>query len=146
MCIFCDFISGKKKKHSNGFKFVKLNETEHTISFLSIDFPKPVDGHLLVIPKKHYEFLEDVPKYILNDLISHLKKSLKVIRKDFPACNVLLNNGKESGQTIFHTHFHVIPRRDSDGIEIESWPRKKMKEASFNNLVKKLKNDFKSLS
>ena len=146
MCLFCEFLSGKRKKHTNGFRFKKIHEREHTVSFLSIDFPKTVDGHMLVIPKKHYEKLEDIPAYILEDLIKHVSLSTKVMDSIFPSCNVLLNNGKEAGQTIFHVHFHIIPRRDGDGIEIESWGRKDISEEEFLSLFNNLKRAFRKIA
>ena len=141
--MFCEFLSGKRKRHTNGFRFEKIHETKHSASFLSIDFPESVDGHMLVIPKKHYERLEEIPGYILDDVIRHVSLSVKVIDSIFPSCNVLLNNGKEAGQTIFHTHFHIIPRKEDDGIEIESWRRKELAEADFRKILGSLKKGFK---
>ncbi|MFP4656197.1 MAG: HIT family protein [Candidatus Woesearchaeota archaeon] len=146
MCIFCEFISGKRKTHTNGFRFSKLCEMEHTLSFLSIDFPKTADGHMLVVPKRHFERLEDIPKYILDELMRHVALSSRVMDAQFPACNVLLNNGKEAGQTVFHVHFHIIPRVEGDGIEIESWKRKRLPESYFNTLVKNLRDSFKKFA
>ena len=59
-CLFCGFISGKRKVHDNRFPFKILDETQNTIAFLSVDFPSTENGHVLVIPKKHFENLEDV--------------------------------------------------------------------------------------
>ena len=146
MCIFCEFIEGKRKRHTNGLPFKILNETKHTISFFSIDFPEASDGHMLVIPKKHFESIEHVPQYILTDLISHVSLSSKVMKKNHDACNILLNNGKEAGQTVFHMHFHLIPRNEGDGIKIEDWQRKDIDESYFNKMIRAFRSDFKNLS
>ena len=69
-CIFCDLISGKRKEHLNGLPFKVLNETKHTLSFLSVEIPKAEDGHIIVTSKKHFFNLEDVHKFILHDLLS----------------------------------------------------------------------------
>ena len=143
MCLFCEFISGVRKKHTNGLPFKILNETKHSISFLSIDFPKHSSGHILVVPKKHYENLEDIPKTLLHDISEHVARSCEILRKRHSACNVLLNNGKEAGQTIFHTHFHIIPRDHNDDVEIEVWKRRQMREEEFKKLISELRRDFK---
>jgi len=130
-CVFCGFISGRLKENKNGLPFVKLHEREHTLAFLSTDTPATVDGHFLVIPKAHYEKLEDIPGEILTGLIEHVQFIVIILGQDFPGCNVLLNNGSDAGQHVFHTHFHIVPRRKNDGISIEVWDTKNMSEDEF---------------
>lgn len=141
-CLFCDFVKKLKDKHNNRFSFHVLHETRHTISFLSIDIPEKEDGHVLVIPKKHYSNLEDIPPVILNDLIRHVALTCKVLRRTHEGCNVLLNNGKSAGQYIFHTHFHVIPRNKGDDIKIEIWKRRKITADEFVKLHRKIRKGF----
>ncbi|MFW6230586.1 MAG: HIT family protein [Nanoarchaeota archaeon] len=143
MCLFCEFISGKRRRHTNGLPFRILNETDHTLSFLSIDFPDHEDGHILVVPKKHYMTVEEIPKYILHDLIEHVALASKVVKENHAACNVLLNNGKAAGQCIFHLHFHIVPRDDGDRIRIEVWNRKDMQEKEFRKLIVNLRSRFR---
>ena len=138
-CIFCDFVSGKWKQHRNKFKFEILNETKHTISFLSIDFPSPKREHILIIPKKHYENLEDCPKTVLHDLIEHISLTSKVLRCENQGCNILLNDGRSAEQTVMHTHFHVVPRNKGDKIEIELWKRTNISGANFRKINLKIK-------
>lgn len=142
MCLFCEFISGERKKHTNGFPFKILKETKHSVSFLSIDFPNKEDGHILVVPKKHYATLEEVPKTILHDLIEHVALACEITKRRHDACNVLVNNGEESGQEIFHLHFHIVPRDEKDNIKIEVWKKEKMSVKNFNTLITKLKKEF----
>jgi len=142
-CIFCDFVSGKWKEHRNKFKFEILNETKHTISFLSIDFPHPKQEHILVIPKKHYLNLEDCPKYVLHELIEHVSIASKVLRLENQGCNILLNDGKSAEQTVMHTHFHLVPRNEKDGIQIELWKRVNISKNKYSELNKKVKKLFK---
>ncbi len=142
-CIFCDFISGKKKNNSNSFPFMILHESKYSISFLSIDFPAKEDGHTIVIPKKHYSSLENIPKAVLSDLINHVKLIVKILRKKHRGCNILLNDGKSAGQYIPHTHFHIVPRDEKDGIKIESWKKKYMSLKKFENLYKELKKEIR---
>ena len=137
-CIFCEFISGKRKEHIKGYPFIPINETKNTVSFMAIDIPATEDGHLLVIPKKHYMYIEDLPKQILHELIDQISLVSKSLRRTHQGCNILLNDGKSAGQHILHAHFHVIPRDKSDNIKIDVWKRKKLTKSEFIKLNKKL--------
>ncbi len=142
-CIFCDFVSGKWKTHQNRFKFEILEETKNTISFLSIDFPHPKKEHILVIPKKHYENLEDCPKKILHELIEHTSLISKAVRLENDGANILLNDGESAEQSVMHCHFHIIPRNKKDGIKIELWKRANITENDYHKLNTKVKKLIK---
>ena len=119
-CLFCDFVSGKRKNHSTGHLFEAINKTKNTMLFMAIDIPATEDGHLLVIPKKHFRYMEDLPKDILHELIDHAILVSKALRKTHQGCNILINDGKSAGQWVMHTHFHIIPRDKGDKIKIET--------------------------
>lgn len=109
-CIFCDIIARKAYAEI-------LFETDEIISFLDIC---PVNyGHTLIIPKYHYQNFLDVPKTELEKLIivtqfltDALSESLKP-----DGFNIFANNGTAAGQTVFHFHFHIIPRFDNDDFK-----------------------------
>jgi len=142
-CIFCDFASSKTNKHKNKYPFIKLHQTKHTFSFLSIDFIAHEDGHIIVTPNKHFKYFEELPKNILHDLSEHLSLAIRVTRKNHDGCNILLNDGKFAEQTVPHVHFHVIPRDKKDKIHIEPWKRKSLSLAKFKQLSSNLKKEFK---
>lgn len=146
-CIFCGFVSGKRKIQSKKYNipFIPLNKTKNTLSFLSIDFPEKEDGHVLVITKKHFANLEDIPKRILHELIEQVCLILKVLRKTHGGCNVLLNDGKSADQSVFHAHFHIIPRDKADNIKIEVWKRKKISLAKFKEINSYIKAEIKKI-
>jgi histidine triad (HIT) family protein len=109
-CIFCDII---EKKESAEILF----ENERVIAFLDI---RPVNyGHTLVIPKKHYENFLSVPPEVLGDLIQTTQMLSKVIVKSLSpdGFNIVVNSGVAAGQSIFHFHFHIIPRFNSDDFK-----------------------------
>jgi len=136
--LFEEFVSGGKK-HKNGFPFIKLYETKRTVSFMSLDIPGKEDGHILVIPKKRYAELSDIPKSTQHELIESVAKIGKSLTKNHGGYNVLLNNNAEVDQYIFHTHFHIIPRNYNDNITIEKWKNKTISVTEFKNLNKKIK-------
>jgi len=143
VCIFCEFISGKRKKHVNGMPFRILHKTQHSLAFLSVDFPATENGHTIVIPKKHFKSLEDIPNHILSNLVKEIKFVSKVLRQTNEGTNVLLNNGISAGQKIPHVHCHIIPRNKGDNIDLEYFKRKKMSLMDFTRLHNKLKQQFR---
>ena len=54
--------------------------------------------------------------------------------------NIGVNNYKSSGQVVFHTHLHVIPRHDNDGLK--SWPHGKYSEGEMNEWAEKIKKNL----
>jgi ATP adenylyltransferase len=75
------------------------------------------DYHMLIIPKRHsadYFSLTDAEKQDADKLIQILRKRLLSDDKTVTGFNIGMNSGESAGQTIFHCHLHLIPRRDGD--------------------------------
>lgn len=140
-CLFCSFASGKRSA-SRGYPFLPVHETKRTVSFLSIDNPAHEEGHLLVIPKRHYGSLGAVPSQVLHELAEHVRRASVVLRKAHGGVNVLLNDGRAAGQYIPHVHVHVIPRDKGDGIAVEKWKRKRMSVKKFRKVTERVRKGF----
>jgi len=114
-CLFCDFISGRKYHNDdspNGkYPLIPVFENKQLFAFLSHP-DNHLETHLLVIPKKHYEFLEDVPSKELCALINLVSEFSKTIRQKYGGCKIVQNNGKHAQQYIGHVHFHLIPMKN----------------------------------
>lgn len=111
-CIFCKIVKGEIKSQ-------KVYEDEETLAFLDIN---PVNkGHVLVIPKEHYENIFDIPREKLNKVMEIVQK-VAIAQKKIGAdgVNIVSNNGKAAEQHVFHLHIHVIPRYYNDGKELDS--------------------------
>ena len=104
-CIFCKIAS---KEITTKI----LVETESCIGFLDA-FPL-AKGHALVIPKKHYEKLQDLPTNINTEVFSTVHSLISKVDTLTGATLVAVHNGKESGQEIPHVHVHLIPRSKDD--------------------------------
>ncbi|MBG0766528.1 HIT family protein [Sphaerochaeta halotolerans] len=92
-----------------------LHKDELCFSILDIN---PVNkGHLLIITTEAYPTLESCPEAVLSHMMVLAKKADKVLREKLgcDATNVIINNGKESGQEVPHLHLHIIPRYKGDG-------------------------------
>ncbi|MDH4121162.1 MAG: HIT family protein [Deltaproteobacteria bacterium] len=108
-CIFCRIVAGEIPAE-------KVYEDDHTLALMDIN---PVaDGHLLVIPKSHHETLAETPEKVLHQVISVVKKMALALPQAAGTehMNILQNNGKMAFQSVPHVHFHLIPRREGDGI------------------------------
>jgi histidine triad (HIT) family protein len=82
---------------------------------------QPVNpGHLLVVPRRHYESLADIPAELAMDLFAVATRLAPVVMKVAGAdgMNIVVNSGAAAGQDVFHYHVHVIPRRAEDGFDI----------------------------
>lgn len=108
-CVFCNMAVGKvftKKIYEND-------------NFFSIPDANPiVDGHTLVIGKKHFENILELPNSQGPELLDCIKKTaIKLIeKKKGDAFNVINNNLEAAGQIVNHVHFHIIPRKKDDNI------------------------------
>lgn len=110
-CIFCDLIQGAAEVSV-------CYEDTTAMAFMDI---QPVNlGHTLVVPKKHFESLKDVPRDIAMHLFDVAMTLAPVIQRT-AGCddmNIVVNSGHQAGQNVFHYHVHLIPRRADDNFEI----------------------------
>ena len=108
-CIFCKILKGE-------LPCMKIYEDEHTLSFL--DIAKDVDGHILVIPKKHVTNILDADGETLSHVMNTVKKIGAHLTENcgYEGMNILNANNECSGQTVFHLHIHIIPRKHGDGV------------------------------
>ena len=95
---------------------VKLYEDDQTLSFM--DVMPQADGHALVIPKEAAENILDLSGDGAAALMATTQKIAKAVKKGLNAPGVMLAmlNGAPAGQSVFHVHFHVIPR--AAGIDL----------------------------
>ena len=90
---------------------------ENTSAYAMYDSSPVTPLHALVIPKRHITEYFDLSDTELSDCHELLRLMRDEIQKQDPsvlAFNVGINVGKAAGQTIFHCHIHLIPRRSGD--------------------------------
>ena len=106
---------------NNPCLFCSINESgvahENDLAYASYDSYPVSKDHCLIIPKRHIQDYFDLSQNELiacDELIKILKN--KIINKDqsVKGFNIGTNIGKDSGQSIFHCHIHLIPRRVGD--------------------------------
>jgi mutator protein MutT len=97
---------------------IKDRIVEEGVCVLAFEDRFPVsDGHLLIVPKRHsmdWFSMSEGERMEADDLIRKLRRILMESDKSITGFNVGMNCGESAGQTIFHAHIHLIPRRDGD--------------------------------
>ncbi len=116
-CIFCKIVN---REASSSIVF------EDDISLVIEPIDPTSRGHVLVIPKKHVVNMIDADDEILTHLIVVAKNVGKDLldKNNAQAMNLLHAAGKEAQQSVFHLHFHVVPRYENDGLDL--WFRNRL--------------------
>ena len=80
------------------------------------------EGHMLVIPKKHYESILDCDTDTLSRVMETVKRVSNhlVDNCGYEGVNILNANGLSAQQSVSHLYFHIIPRKKNDGLDV--WP------------------------
>ncbi len=110
-CVFCKIAKGE----------IPVKKIYENDSFLSFPDANPtIEGHSLVIPKKHFKTLLDLPSTLGPEFLDCVKKTtLKLIEKyKTEGFNLVSNNFPSAGQVVHHVHFHIMPRKEKDGREL----------------------------
>ena len=130
-CIFCKLVSGK-------IPCSKIYENEFVLAFLDIN---PIaKGHTLVISKKHFVNIFDADEKYLIEVILATKKIAEHYKNDkslfCTGVNVMHASGIDAQQSVFHLHFHIIPRYKDDGHN--TWPHTNYQKEDINVLAEKI--------
>lgn len=129
-CVFCKIISGE-------FSSRKIYEDEWTMAFL--DISKDVDGHILVVPKKHVKNILDCDEDTLFRVMKTVKKISNHLTNNcgYDGVNLLNASDESAQQSVFHLHIHIIPRKSGDGLDcFPSFPGAKFE---LDEMLEKLK-------
>ena len=110
-CLFCKIIKGDIPSY-------KIYEDEYTFAFL--DIAKDTLGHTVVVSKKHVNNILDADNETLSHVMSAINKISNHYVHDcgYSGVNILNNSGTSAEQSIMHLHFHILPRKDNDGIKV----------------------------
>lgn len=107
-CIFCKIVSGEIPSY-------KVYEDDVVLAFLDISQTTP--GHTLVIPKKHIKNIYDFDAKTAGEVFARIPAIATAIKDSNPeikGMNIVNDNGELAYQSVFHAHFHLIPRYTKD--------------------------------
>ena len=97
---------------------VKVYEDEHVLAFMDV-FPQ-TEGHTLVLPKEKARNLLELSDATAREAITRVKKIAAAVEAALEPDGIVVTqfNGAPAGQSVFHIHFHIIPRSGSQGLGI----------------------------
>ncbi len=131
-----DFRSLVEGTFDEGCPFCAYNlhgekPVENELAFVKPDAHPVTEGHSLIIPKRHVrDWFETtkVEQEAMNELIKMRRQQLLAADPAIEGFNMGMNSGRVAGQTVFHCHFHLIPRRRDDGVLLKGGVRGVIKE------------------
>ena len=110
-CIFCKIVGGD----------IPCDMVLESDNFIVIKDVNPkTTGHSLVISKKHFKTLLDMPGSLFGEFLETAKEaSFKLLKENnAEGFNLIMNNFEVSGQVVPHVHLHIIPRKKDDGFGV----------------------------
>lgn len=130
-CIFCKIVSGELRSW-------KVHEDDNTLAFF--DIAQANKYHTLVIPKKHYVDIYEIPENVLKEVITATKKVALLYREKLGIDNVQIiqSSGHHAQQDVFHIHFHIVPRHANDRLNVP-WRSNSEIKADFDQMLERLK-------
>jgi len=131
-CVFCKIIEGQVPSN-------KVYEDEHVVAFAPLEKDMLSKGHLLVVPKKHFESIYDITIDELTFMMRAVKLISKKLKEGYGAegINILHASGKAGQQSVFHFHLHLVPRYADDGLD--AWPKTGYVEKEAAEVYKKIR-------
>lgn len=130
-CSFCKIIGRESPAHI-------VFEDDDVLAFAPLEKVISSRGHILVIPKKHFADIYDIPQFELHKLMDRVKIIAEKLKKRFDATgiNILHASGRSAQQSCFHFHMHLLPRYENDGLD--TWPSTGYKEKEFPQVYGKI--------
>jgi len=96
---------------------------EDDISAAFLDHRPLFPGHCLLIPREHYETLENLPSGLIAPFFATVQLLAKAIELGMEAEGTFVAVNNRVSQSVPHLHVHIVPRRRKDGLRGFFWPR-----------------------
>ena len=117
---------------------------EDAISLAFLDNRPVFPGHMLLIPKQHYETLDDLPAGLIGAFFQNVKLLARAVERGIQADGSFIAVNNRVSQSVPHLHVHIVPRRKKDGLRGFFWPRQKYKdEAEIQQVQAAIQNALK---
>lgn len=117
-CLFCRIVSGE-------IPAVIVYEDKDAVAFL--DHRPLFPGHLLLVPREHFETLSDLPATQVGPLFTNAQMLSRAVESAMEAEGSFVAMNNRVSQSVPHLHVHIVPRRRKDGLKGFFWPRTKYK-------------------
>ena len=133
-CIFCRIANGE---------IPSATVYEDDLVRVILDLGPAAQGHALVLPKEHFKGSAEAPEALLGHVMAVGARIGEAQMKAFGAdgFNLIQNNGEAAGQSVFHLHLHVIPRKEGDGA-VGLWKPGKTTPEEMNETAEALRKEL----
>ncbi len=131
-CIFCKLANG----------IIPTNSIYEDDDFnVILDAAPAAKGHAIILPKTHAANIFELPDEYCEKIFKIAKKCGAAIKDayDYDGLNVLQNNGEVAGQTVFHLHVHLIPRKADDNIKVKWVPQENFENKASQEIADRIK-------
>jgi histidine triad (HIT) family protein len=131
-CIFCKIVSG---------------DIPSSVVYEDEDFKAIMDispasrGHIIIVTKKHFENLFELEDEVAGKVLIVARKIATAMKEELgcEGINLLQNNGKAAGQSVFHLHFHLIPRYNDDKLHL-NWTPGRYEDGEAADIARRISN------
>ncbi|HPU62737.1 MAG TPA: HIT family protein [Mobilitalea sp.] len=129
-CIFCKITAGEIPSsviyEDDDFKVI-------------LDIAPAAKGHAIILPKKHFADIFELDEDTAKKVLVVAKKVAAALKKELncDGLNLLQNNGQAAGQSVFHIHFHLIPRYHGDNVKVP-WTTGKYEDGEAKELAERI--------
>lgn len=113
-CRFCAIVTGETPA-------CIVFEDDSVIAFL--DRRPLFPGHILLVPRQHFETLGDLPEPLIPPLFSKARLLVQAVEEALEAEGTFVALNNRVSQSVPHLHVHIVPRRRHDGLKGFFWPR-----------------------
>ncbi len=119
-----------------GCKFCEIGEGatpsvvvfEDPVSLAFLDYRPLFPGHVLLIPKDHYETLADLPADLIDPFFRNTQRLASAVEVGMEAEGSFVAINNRVSQSVPHLHVHIVPRKKGDGLRGFFWPRQKYRD------------------
>ncbi len=115
-CVFCEIVAGERPAH------VVLDDGP---VFAFLDTRPLFKGHVLLVPRVHYETLTDLPADLVGPFFTVAQRLAATMETVLGAAGSFVAMNNRVSQSVPHAHTHVVPRNRKDGLRGFFWPRTK---------------------
>jgi len=120
-CLFCRIAAGEVEA---------ATVFEDSVSFAFLDHRPLFPGHVLLIPRAHYETLADLPAELVAPLFANARLLSIAVEQAMASDGSFVAINNRVSQSVPHLHIHIVPRRKKDGLRGFFWPRQKYVDAA----------------
>jgi len=113
-CKFCQVVARDLESYI-------VFEDDLSLGFL--DHRPLFTGHTLLVPKAHYETLEDLPVPLISPFFGNVQMLARAVEQGMQAEGSFVAINNRVSQSVPHLHVHIVPRRKKDGLRGFFWPR-----------------------